>query len=47
MKKISYIGEKISMGMDVHKKNYTVSCMVKGAVVQRATMPADAEKRVK
>ena len=47
MKRISYIGEKVSIGMDVHKKHYTVSCMVKGVVVQRVTMPAEPGKLVK
>lgn len=47
MKRISYIGEKVSIGMDVHKKHYTVSCMVQGEVVQKATMPAEPEKLVK
>jgi transposase len=47
MKRISYIGEKVSIGMDVHSKHYTVSCMVKGEVVQKVTMPAEPEKLVK
>lgn len=47
MKRISYIGEKVSIGMDVHKNHYTVSCMVKGEVVQKVTMPAEPEKLVK
>jgi hypothetical protein len=47
MKRISYSGEKVSIGMDVHKNHYTVSCMVKGAVAQKVTMPAEPEKLVK
>lgn len=47
MKSISYKGEQVSIGIDVHKKHYTVSCMVKGEVVQKATMPADPSKLVK
>lgn len=46
MKKISYKGEKVSIGIDVHKNHYTVCCMVKSLVVQKATIPADANKLV-
>lgn len=46
-KKISYRGEKVSIGIDVHKKHYTVSCVMKGEVVQHVTMPAEAEGLVR
>lgn len=46
MERISYKGEKVSIGIDVHKNHYTVTCLVKGVVVQRATMPAEPEKLV-
>lgn len=44
MKKLSYKGEKVSIGIDVHKAHYTVCCMVKSRVIQRATMPANPNK---
>lgn len=46
-RKISYRGEKVSIGIDVHKKHYTVSCVVKGEVVQGVTMPAEPKGLVK
>lgn len=47
MRKISYVEEKVSIGIDVHKNHYTVSCVVKGEVVDKATMPAEPEILVK
>lgn len=44
MKKISYKGEKVSIGIDVHKNHYTVCCMCKSEVVQKVTMPANPIK---
>jgi transposase len=44
MKRISYAGEKVSIGIDVHKNHYTVCCMVQKIVVQKATMPAIPNK---
>jgi transposase len=44
MKRISYKGEKVSIGIDVHKNHYTVCCMVKSLVVQKVTMPALPKK---
>ena len=44
MKRISYKGEKVSIGIDVHKNHYTVCCMVKSIVVQKTTMPPDPVK---
>lgn len=46
MRKIIYIGEKVSIGIDVHKNHYTVCCLVKGVSVQKVTMPADPLKLV-
>ena len=44
MKRISYAGEKVSIGIDVHKNHYTVCCMAKKIVVQKVTMPAVPNK---
>jgi transposase len=44
--KINYMGEKVSIGIDVHKVHYTVSCVMDGELVQRATMPAEPERLV-
>lgn len=44
MKRISYKGEKVSIGIDVHKNHYTVCCIVRSIVVQKVTMPADPAK---
>lgn len=43
MERISYKSEKVSIGIDVHKKHYTVTCMTKSVVVGKATMPAEPE----
>jgi transposase len=47
MERISYKGEKVSIGIDVHKNHYTVTCLVSGAVVQRVTMPAEPKKLIR
>lgn len=47
MKRISYEGEKVSIGIDVHKKHYTVTCVVESTVVKKMTMPADPELLIK
>ena len=44
MKRISYKGERVSIGIDVHKNHYTVCCMVKSRVVQKVTMPPEPAK---
>lgn len=41
-KKIENI-EKVYLGIDVHKRTYSVSCVVDGVVVKRAKMPANGE----
>lgn len=46
MSRIDYSGKKVSIGMDVHKKTYTVTCVVEREVVNRTTMPASPEKLV-
>lgn len=47
MKRISYQGEKVSIGIDVHKKHYTVTCLANGVIAQRVTMPSDPDKLIK
>ena len=42
--KISYIGQKVFVGIDVHKKNYSVVAMVEGTVVKKWLAPANPEK---
>jgi transposase len=38
--RISYTGRKVFVGIDVHRKTYSVVCICDGAVVQRCTMEA-------
>lgn len=40
--KMSYIGKKVYVGMDVHKKTYSVTAIWEGEIVKRDTMRADA-----
>ena len=40
MEKIHCNGEKVFIGIDVHKRQYTVNCRLAGKVVGRCTMPA-------
>jgi transposase len=44
MKRLSYEGEKVSIGIDVHKNHYTVCCMVRSEVVHKVTMPPSGLK---
>ena len=46
MERISYKGEKVSIEIDVHKNQYTISCISKGAIICKATLPADPVKLV-
>lgn len=46
MERISYKEDKVSIGIDVHKKHYTISCLVKGRVVNKATLPPSPKKLV-
>ena len=41
MKKISYSGKKVSLGIDVHAGTYHVTCVVSGEVVKRASMKGE------
>ena len=38
---MSYAGEKIYVGIDVHKDTYSVTCICNKAVVKRATVKTD------
>jgi transposase len=42
-KRISYIGKKVSIGIDVHRKQFTVSVLVDGIRVDVSTMRSDPE----
>jgi transposase len=42
----NYEGKRVFVGLDVHKKHYSVTCMVEKVVVKRATMRASREKLV-
>jgi transposase len=39
----NYTGKKIYLGIDVHKKTYSVSAICEGIVVKKATLPASSE----
>ena len=39
--RISYTGERIDVGIDVHKETYTVTCVRQRQIVKTATVPAD------
>ena len=41
MKRVSYEGKKVYVGIDVHKKTYTTSAWCEGAIVRTLTTPAD------
>ena len=41
--RISYIGKKVSIGIDVHRKQYTVTVVVEGVKVDVSTMRSDPE----
>src|SRR5262252_8832645 len=38
--RISYTGERIDIGIDVHKETYTVTCLCQRQMVKTATVPA-------
>ena len=42
---LTYKNKKVYIGMDVHKKSYTLSAYYQGQVVKTATTPADPGKR--
>jgi transposase len=39
--RLSYAGERIDVGIDVHKETYTVICLCQRQMVKTATVPAD------
>src|SRR5215470_17894609 len=39
--RLSYIGERVYVGIDVHKATYTVTCVCQRRIVKTATVPAD------
>lgn len=45
-KRIDYSGKKVNVGIDVHKKTYSIYCECEGQVVKRATVPAVPGKLV-
>ena len=45
-KRIDYSGKKVNVGIDVHKKTYSVCCECEGQVVKKATVPAIPGKLV-
>jgi transposase len=45
-KSINYSGKKVNVGIDVHKKTYSVYCTCEGQMVKRATVPAVPAKLV-
>lgn len=45
-KSIDYSGKKVNVGIDVHKKTYSVYCICEGQMVKRATIPAMPAKLV-
>lgn len=45
-KLISYKDKSVFVGMDVHKKHYSVTCIAEGVVVKKATMKASPETLV-
>ena len=47
MARVNYQGTRVSIGIDVHKRHYTVSCVVEGQVVKKSTMPSDPGELVK
>ena len=46
VERISYAGKKVFIGIDVHKRTYTLSCVCEGELVKRCTMEASPEKVV-
>ncbi len=45
--KLSYIGQEIFVGIDVHKRNYSVVAVVNGTVVKKWHTSANPDKLVK
>src|SRR5262245_7821066 len=42
----SYKGKKVFVGIDVHKRHYSVTCMSEGEIIKHTTMRASPEKLV-
>ena len=42
--KVSYIGQKVFVGIDVHKRNYSVVAVVQGTVVKKWQASAKPDK---
>ena len=42
--KLSYIGKKVFVGIDVHKRTYSVVTVVEGVIVKKWTTAAIPEK---
>lgn len=42
--KVTYVGKKVFIGIDVHKRSYAVSAVSEGVVVFKGTLPAEAEE---
>jgi transposase len=42
----NYQGKRVFIGMDVHKKHYSLSCIFEGELVKKATVKASPEKLV-
>lgn len=45
--KMSYEGKKVYIGMDVHKRTYSVTAICEGEIVKRDTMRADPESVIR
>lgn len=43
-KRIDYSGKKVNVGIDVHKKTYSIYCVCEGQMVKKATLPAIPQK---
>ena len=39
--RLSYAGERVYVGVDVHKETYTVTCVCHKQIVKTATVPAE------
>jgi len=42
--RMNYIGEKVYIGIDVHKKTYTFTAICRGVIAKSATVPANPEQ---
>jgi transposase len=44
--KMTYIGRQVFIGIDVHKRTYTLGCLCDGNVVKRCRMPASPARLI-